>query len=358
MSRFTREGRVFFVEEPIFDAASARMEASEVLPNLWVCTPHLPESLPPPVVERLQRELLEQLVREREVVKPIVWFYTPMALPFAEGIDASLVVYDVMDELSAFRGAPPELLDRETQLYAHADLVFTGGQSLYESKRSRHAAVYAFPSSVDAAHFAQARNRGEDPPDQRSVPDMRLGFFGVIDERMDLELIASLARARPNYQIVMIGPVVKIPESSLPRLPNIHYLGGKSYGELPAYIAGWQVAIMPFALNEATRFISPTKTLEYLAAGKPIVSTAVKDVVSPYGDNGVVHIADEGSFPEVVDAAFATDLNQHIQVCDRVLERTSWDKTWSEMHELITGSVERKSRASVPQKGSSSCSTI
>lgn len=358
MSRFARKGRVFFVEEPIEIAGSARMEATEVAPNLWVCTPHLPTGTNRESAEMLQRELVDGLLKERDISQPIVWFYTPMALPLAIHIRPALVIYDCMDELSGFRDAPAELVERERQLFAQADLVFTGGQSLYEAKRRLHPAVFAFPSSVDRVHFARAREPQLDPPDQAPILGPRLGFFGVLDERMDVRLLARLAEERPQYQLVLIGPVVKISEAALPRLPNIHYLGAKQYRELPSYIGEWDVAIMPFALNEATRFISPTKTLEYLAAGKPIVSTAIRDVVSPYGESGLVQIADQGSFGAAVDRALGTDLGQYRESCDRVLERTSWDKTWYEMFELITGSVKHGARASVPQKGESTCSII
>jgi glycosyltransferase involved in cell wall biosynthesis len=357
MSRFAARQRVFFVEEPVREPGPSHMEVHEALPNLWVCTPHVAPDVSQEASEDLQRTLLERLLCEREVTKPLLWFYTPMALPLTAALDPSLVVYDCMDELSGFQGAPPELVSRERQLFSRADLVFTGGQSLYEAKRLQHAAVAAFPSSVDARHFASARSPSEDPPDQRDIPPNRLGFFGVIDERMDLSLLATLARARPHYQLVMIGPVVKISEESLPQAPNIHYLGPKSYDELPAYIAGWQVALMPFALNDATRFISPTKTLEYMAAGKPCVSTAIRDVVSPYGESGLVAIANEHTFPGAVDTMFSLDLKGYRRACDRVLERTSWDKTWAAMAELID-IASCGSRAPSSTRGSASCSTI
>jgi UDP-galactopyranose mutase len=335
------------------------MVVEEVLPNLHVCTPHLPLAAQESELaqrEALARQLLERLLVTREVSRPTLWFYTPMALTLAVNIEPALVVYDCMDELSAFRGAPPELVAREHELLKRADLVFTGGQSLFEAKRDQHPAIRAFPSSVDAQHFASARVLSQEPPDQRSISGERLGFFGVIDERMDLELLAALARARPNYQLVMIGPVVKISEADLPRADNIHYLGPKTYAELPAYIAGWKVALMPFALNESTRFISPTKTLEYMAAGKPIVSTAIRDVVLPYGESGMVHIADERSFPQAVDVAAATERDAYLAACDRILERTSWDATWFAMAELLSNST-RDRRGSTHERDDDSCST-
>lgn len=349
--------RVFFVEEPVRECGPPWMDVQEVLPNLWVCTPRVAPGASQAESEDIQRALLQQLLREREVTEPLLWFYTPMALPLTVGIVPCLVIYDCMDELSGFKGAPPNLVSREHELLARANLVFTGGHSLCGAKRSQHHAVTAFPSSVDATHFASARAPAQDPPDQRDIPANRVGFFGVIDERMDLSLLSTLARARPNYQLVMIGPVVKIDEASLPRQPNIHYLGAKNYGELPAYIAGWQVALMPFALNQATRFISPTKTLEYMAAGKPCVSTAIRDVVSPYGESGLVTIADEQSFPAAVDALFLLDKKNYQAACDRVLEQTSWDKTWSAMAALVNDAL-RRSSVPISARWSDSYSTL
>lgn len=351
MVRFAAEGRVFYVEEPIHDDGPARLVVTEPSASLFVVTPHLPHGLSRQESDRQQRKLLGDLVRERGVHAPLFWFYTPMSLDVAPAVAPCLVVYDCMDELSAFHGAPPELLDHENRLFAMADLVFTGGQSLYESKRSRHRSVHAFPSSVDLAHFAKARERIADPADQAAIGHPRVGFFGVVDERMDAALLGRLAAERPHYQFVVIGPVVKIDPASLPRRDNIHYLGSKKYDELPSYLAGWDVATMPFALNEATRFISPTKTLEYLAADKPVVSTAIRDVVTPYGDAGIVRIADAASFADAVDEALACDREQHRSRAEAVLRATSWDKTWSSMRELIELAL--RARRSLPKTAAS-----
>lgn len=359
MSRFARNGwRVLFVEEPRCDSDSSRLETSEVMPNLWVCTPHLGRNIGAALSESTQRELVQGLLTRFGFVQPLLWFYTPMAVTIATGIKASLVVYDCMDELSCFRGAPKELVDRERLLFARADLVFTGGRSLYEAKRELHPAVHAFPSSVDREHYLRARVSQPDPEDQRQLSFPRLGYFGVIDERIDLGLIAYLAQARPAAQIVMVGPTVKVELASLPRAPNIHYLGQKTYAELPGYIAGWQVAMMPFALNDATRFISPTKTLEYLAAGKPVVSTAIRDVVSPYGECGMVSIADQDTFPSAIDRALDSATKADYAACDHFLDQTSWDKTWAEMFGLVTGALKRTLRTTASQKGDDSCLTI
>jgi UDP-galactopyranose mutase len=218
---------------------------------------------------------------------------------------------------------------------------------LYEAKKHRHPNVHAFPSSVDVPHFMQARAPQAEPEDQKILNHPRLGFYGVIDERMDLELIAGLAAARPGWNIVLIGPIVKIEEASLPRAANLHYLGSKSYAALPSYASGWDVALLPFARNESTEFISPTKTPEYLAAGLPVVSTSIRDVRNPYEALGLARIADTvESFVAACDAALDEPLGAHLAAADRFLAQLSWDKTWQRMSELVERAIERRAELS------------
>jgi glycosyltransferase involved in cell wall biosynthesis len=347
MSRFARERRVFFVEEPLVAYGLPRLVVRRAPEGVIVATPHLPAGAADP--EEIQREMLDGLVAEHGVVRPVLWVYTPMALGYARHLPASVTVYDCMDELSAFANAPRSLLEREQQLFDRAHVVFTGGQTLYESKRHRHRHVFPFPSSVDVAHFARARAALPEPPDQAALPRPRLGFFGVVDERMDLALVAAVARAQPEWQVVVIGPVAKISTDDLPRAPNLHWLGHRSYEELPAYVGGWDVALMPFALNESTRFISPTKTPEYLAAGRPVVSTPIRDVVRPYGERGLVRIA-EG--PERFVGAIGEALREQratwLPEVDALLATTSWDATWRAMKRHVDDAHEpgRSRRAS------------
>lgn len=330
MTRCARDRRVFFVEEPVFEAGIQPHLGVELSSGVHVIVPRLPTGLNESAVIRLQRRLLDGLIRTEDVRDYALWYYTPMALAFTDHLTPRAIVYDCMDELSAFKDAPTLLSTREAELMRRAALVLTGGQSLYEAKRQQHANIHPFPSSVDVAHFAQARRLTQAPADQRSLPRPRLGFFGVIDERMDLALIEGVANARPDWQIVLLGPVVKIDQATLPRRSNIHYLGSKHYDELPHYVAGWDVALLPFARNDATRFISPTKTPEYLAAGRPVVSTSIRDVVRPYGQQGLVRIADEvPDFIDACEAAMAEDTSERITLADAFLRQTSWDGTWS-----------------------------
>ena len=364
LSRAARTRRVFFIEEPVFDDGSMYLELSQRDCGVWVGVPHLPEGLQSSVaLEAVQRGMIDRLFRERAIRDYVAWYYTPMALSFARSLRPLATVYDCMDELSAFKNAPPELGERERELFKRAALVFTGGQSLYEAKRNQHHAVYAFPSSIDHPHFAQARDIAVKPEDQERIPHPRLGFFGVIDERLDLELLDGLAAARPDWHIVMVGPVVKIDSASLPRRPNIHYLGSKSYKELPAYLAGWDVALLLFARNDSTRFISPTKTPEYLAAGKPVVSTSIQDVVRAYEASGMVRIADTtDDFVEAVEAALSEPSHyrsEWLARVDEVLAHTSWDQTWEQMSQLIENAVSaRRAFLASAQQGAEAKSRV
>jgi UDP-galactopyranose mutase len=272
-----------------------------------------------------------------------------MSLGFSDTSAASLVVFDCMDELSAFDHAPAELVLRERALMGKADLVFTGGHSLFDAKKRLHSNAHAFPSSVDVPHFAQAREVSADPHDMAGIPHPRIGYYGVIDERMDIALLDAVAAARPDWHWVMVGPVVKISQENLPRRPNIHYLGGKGYPELPAYLGSWDVAMMPFALNASTKFISPTKTPEYLAGGKPVVSTAITDVIRGYGASGLVRIVDGcDSMIAAIEEALAKDAGQASfhEAADVVLKGMSWDRTCSEMTALMAGELRDTTAAS------------
>ncbi|WP_434042554.1 MULTISPECIES: glycosyltransferase family 1 protein [Sorangium] len=348
LTRCARRRRVFFFEEPLLDSELPRLEeAASEHRGVCVATPHLPAGVGPSRASAMQRELLDGMMKRHGITDHVLWYYTPMALSFSRHLAPAATVYDCMDELSAFAGAPPALKEREAELLRLSDLVFAGGASLYEAKRALHPSVHALPSSVDVAHFARARaaSRAE-PADQAGIPRPRLGFFGVLDERLDVDLIAAVAALRPAWQIVLVGPVAKIDPSTLPRAPNIHLLGQKRYEELPAYLGGWDVALLPFARNEATRFISPTKTPEYLAGGKPVVSTSIRDVVQPYGELGLVRIADAPrDFVAAVEAALAEDRGPLLARADDLLGQRSWDATWATIERLLEGALERRARA-------------
>ncbi|HEY4338223.1 MAG TPA: glycosyltransferase, partial [Puia sp.] len=243
------------------------------------------------------------------------------------------VVYDCMDELSAFLFAPPALKRNETALLKWANIVFTGGNSLYRSKRHLHGNIYPFPSSIDKNHFRAARNFTLDPADQAGISGPRIGFFVVIDERLDIALLRQVATLRPEWNFILIGPVVKIDPAILPVKKNIHYLGPKNYADLPAYLGGWNIAMMPFAMNASTRFISPTKTPEYLAGGKPVIAPSIADVIEPYGDLGLVHIADTSEqFIQAAEEILQQGPSlRWLNKVDAFLKEMSWDDTVREM---------------------------
>jgi glycosyltransferase involved in cell wall biosynthesis len=351
LSRLARRWHVVFIEEPVPGAASDHMELiEEAAPNVDVWRPHLRGSqygFHPEHKAAMQR-LVAQHIREQRLDDYWVWFYTPMALPMADKLSPRGIVYDCMDELSMFRGAPPELLDQEIALFKSADVVFTGGRSLYASKRGRHPNVHCLPSSVDARHFCASET---DHPLQAHLPRPRLGYCGVIDERIDLGVIAGIAQARPEWELVMVGPTAKIDPADLPQAPNIHWLGQQDYQDLPAFINGWDVCLMPFALNDATRFISPTKTLEYMACGKPVVSTAIRDVVEPYGH--VVPIcADAAGFVAACDkflSRTAAERASHQQELAAIISRTSWDATAGAMEQLIAKAEAARHARELPE---------
>ncbi len=348
MVRAARDRRVFFVEEPVGRDGRPGLELIG-RDGLTVVRPHLPEGLSPAGRDEALRELIDDLFAGEDIHDPWLWYCTPAALPWTRHLAASAVVYDCMDELTAFRNAPPLLVTLEAELLARADIVFTGGMSLYEAKAHRHPRVHAVPSAVDLRHFARARQPGPDPSDQAAIPHPRIGYHGVIDERLDVDLIRSLAAARPDWRIVLVGPVAKLAPDELPTGPTIHHLGPRSYETLPDYLRGWDVAIMPFALNDATHFISPTKTPEYLAGGKAVVSTPIRDVVEPYGRLGLVHIADTAdAFVEAVDEVLRDGHPASRERVDALLAHMSWDSTWTRMHGLVTDATPRRRRLPIP----------
>jgi len=342
MSRLAGRWRVLFVEEPVFCDGPAWLEVREVAPQLQVLVPHTPVAAPGFHDDQLAalQTLLDARFRAERLRADVAWLYTPMALPLVQTVDPACVVYDCMDELSAFRNAPRQLRQRESALMKTAALVLTGGPSLYEARRGLHPNVVCLPSAVDEAHFARNANGPQAAEAQRlqgDLPHPRLGFFGVIDERLDTCLVAALAEARPGWSIVMVGPVVKIDPAALPRRDNLHWLGMQPYERLPHLLAGWDVALMPFAMNESTRFISPTKTLEYMAGGKPVVSTPVTDVVSLYGD--AVEIAsDAPAFVQACDRLLAEDAaerGRRAQAMRDAVARYSWDRSADTVHALL-----------------------
>jgi len=355
LTRAARDYDIFFIEEPIFEGEEFTFKEFTREGGVTVIQPVMPVGTSATDSQFHQGDVANRIAARAGQAPIYLWYYSPMALAFGHRIAADLVIFDKMDELSAFAFAPPELRAWEASLMDTADLVFTGGVSLQRAAVGRNPSVHCFPSSIDTAHFGKARDTDlADPADQVEIAQPRLGFFGVIDERIDLGLIADVARLRPNWQLVMVGPTAKIDPAGLPRAANIHWLGNKSYGELPAYLSHWDIGWMPFALNESTRFISPTKTPEFLAAGLPLLSTPIHDVVEPYGRQGLVEIvANAQALVEAGDRLLAEAripgaTAARRAAADRHLMAGSWDTTWAAMRALIDAAL--ATPAGVPQK--------
>ena len=345
LSRLAQRGHVLFVEEPVYldDIPTARLDVSLPLPRVHRAVPLLPGSLRGQYDASIA--VIRDLVRRQIAAdgplggafhRPVQWFYTPMPAPAMIGaFDERAVVYDCMDELSKFRFAPTELVDRERYLVANADVVFTGGYKLWQAKSRHHANVHFFGCGVDVDHFARARSEELSlAPELVGLGRKVMGYFGVIDERIDYDLLAKLAHENSDAELVMVGPVVKVDPSELPQGPNIRWLGQRAYAELPSYVKGFDVCLMPFALNEATEYINPTKTLEYMAAGKPIVSTAVSDVVHNF--TPVVTVAETDD--DFVTATAAAMQNPDASMIARGVEQAranTWESIVARMERIV-----------------------
>jgi glycosyltransferase involved in cell wall biosynthesis len=336
MTRFARRSRVVFIEEPVIGEGEQGLECFSPSAGVEVWRPRISHGAPGFHDDHipLLQQLIADAIAQKNVANYWIWLYTPMAMPLISELTPRGIIYDCMDELRLFKNAPKQLMQRENALFRAADLVFTGGPSLYNAKKGRHPNVHCFPSSVDAKHFCP--NSG-DHPLQALLPRPRLGYCGVIDERIELTLLDQIASLHPEWQVIMVGPIAKIDPAMLPRRPNIHWVGQQPYEDLPSFICGWDVCLMPFALNETTSFISPTKMLEYMACGRPSVSTSIRDVVEPYGH--VVSIADSPeSFVAACEEALARSQEQraaHAQALAAAIASTSWDRTAFAMAELI-----------------------
>ena len=349
LSRFAKRSHVLFVEEPIYldDVGEAHLGLSQPMERVHRVVPMLPGALRGEYdasIAVIRESLRQQLAPDGALgglfARPIQWFYTPMPAPAMIGaFDERAVVYDCMDELSQFRFAPAALVDRERYLMAQADVVFAGGYKLSQSKAKYHQNVHFFGCGVDVAHFATARSADLDVPREiASLERPVIGYYGVIDERIDYDLLRTLATSLADTALVMVGPAVKVDPAELPKAENIHWLGQRQYAELPAHVKGFDVCLMPFALNEATEYINPTKTLEYMAAGKPIVSTAISDVVHNF--TPVVAVADSPA--EFVAAVSAAIERPNAELIARGLEQAranSWESIVSRMERIIRDAV-------------------
>lgn len=331
ISRMAKQFKILFIEEPCQLEGQSDSQLIEVSPMLYVLKPNVHH------IDDIYT-ILPQYVNNSTSIS-IGWFYSPYFFSLINHFDFTTVVYDCIDELSLFKDTPSPLIAQEQYLLASADIVFTGGKSLYESKALLHNNIHCFPSSVDQAHFAKALQAIALPEEIASFPASIVGYCGVIDERIDFSLLDEIAVLEPDVSFVMIGPVAKISEHKLPKRTNIHYLGMKDYRVLPNYIKAFDIAMMPFALNNATKYISPSKTLEYMAAYKPIVSTVIKDVVHDYG-HCITIIQTAQDFAKAIKENYADFPDPIAQrEYSSILKNTSWDSTVTAMQSLIKETI-------------------
>lgn len=338
MSHAAKKWRVFYIEDPIFDTDTKvpDYEVKELKKHtgLFVVSIRLPETSSKVDTKNAMHKLLGKLCAEYKINNFGTWYYSPMGIQYTYELYPRVVVYDCT---SPIRTAQPSLIDIENELISQSDLVFTNGNALFEAKQNWHPQVYNFPSSIDKEHFMQARLQLPEPADQEEILCPRLGLYGAIDECFDAELLRALAHRRPDWQFVLVGPVVGIDEDTLPKAENIHYLGEKSYQEMPSYISGWNAALILVSTDKTKQVQVPTRTPEYLAAFKPIVATPVADIISPYQEMGLVNVAENVfEFETAIEEVLSDDKRkQWKKNIDEFLKTNSWDIMWQQMRHLI-----------------------
>jgi len=352
LSRLSKKHRILFVEGPILHDENiepyAELKPSEKYPNVIVMQTYFPSSRfhDGEWVDAKRRELLDDVLcgpLKGKFERSVQWFYDPMAVEAHLGQHGAIsTVYDCMDELSQFKFCPPALIERESRLLAAADVVFAGGRKMWQSKSRYNSNAHFYGCGVDVNHFGKAQlSSTEIPEDIRHLEGPILGYFGVVDERLDYDLIAQLAAARPDWHIVMVGPTAKVDPADFPRAENIHWMGGRDYSQLPSYTKAFDLALMPFALNEATEYINPTKALEYMATATPIVSTPVPDVVSNFAS--VVKISSSSEeFVELCQQQVAQFDQVAVERGLKMASENTWDAIVAKLEKHIDEALSRK----------------
>ncbi|MBI2513558.1 MAG: glycosyltransferase [Opitutae bacterium] len=349
LSRLAARHPVLFVECYCADVeqATLRSHGAPGHPNVTVLQMLLPQArwADGDFIDAERRRLL-QTFRRGDLGKfndPVLWFNDPMAvIAFAGHCGERAIVYDCMDELAQFAGAPPQLRDRERELLLKADVVFCGGRKMRDKRKPYNAHCYFYGTGVDSEHFGQARSESlAVDPAVAALPGKVLGYFGVIDERIDYELLARLADALSRCSIALVGPTAKVDAAALPQRKNLHWLGRRDYADLPAITKGFSVCLMPFARNAATEFINPTKALEYMATGRPIVATAIDEVRTNFGN--VCRIARSvGEFIAFCSDELERPSRLRVRRGLQLAAQNTWEAITAEMDALLVAACARR----------------
>lgn len=345
LSACARVRPAVFFEQPHFDASEPFLDITHTPERVVLAVPHLPPRMTALEAEQAQRDMLDDLLRELDEDMPVLWYYSPLALGFSDHLRASAIVYDCLEQLESRDDATSELHERERTLLERADVVFTCSYGLFQRMRrtTQHPNIHPFVSSIDLEFFQRAREAPLEPPSQQQVDEPRIGFYGSIDQSVDLQLLTELACARPDLQLVLLGPLVGLDPDDLPCVPNLHWLGVPTPEQIPAYLAGWDVVMLPLAHTDTVNSSAATRAAECLAAGKPVVSTSVADIVEPWGRAGLVWLGDDaGEFADAIDDALASDRSARLEHGDDYLADHTWLATWCAMWMHIERAMETR----------------
>ena len=364
LRRCARDRRVYFVEPPVLDTDSeVTLERVADDGGVVVCVPHLPAGIEPAQAEAHLAYLLDQLVAREDLQRPVLWLDSPALLAACHHLSARAVVYDCVDPAPLGGDAPARVVDRERLLLAHADLVLTPSHALHERLRGEHPAAHAVPSAIDPAPLARARALVPEPDDQAAIPHPRIGYAGPIDARLDLALVELVAMMRPELHFVFLGDTAELEAASLPQAPNLHWLGARRPDQLPAYLAGWEVAMLPLVRPGRPELASPTAAPSFLAAGCAVVATSARDVVRPWGEQGLAWIGDSpAAFACAIDNALAEERDRRLARVDRFLAEAGWDHVWDDVWSLIEAAARTRARrarpAAAPTAGAGSVASV
>lgn len=336
-SRYAQKRRVFYFEEPSFGQTEIpRLHIRDTFENVMVVTPHLPNPIKSNQIDSILRELIDELIFEEEIINFTLWLQTPRAFRYARDIDATTIIYECMEDYDNINNFSENLFQVEKELMENSDIIFVVSEALYQKKKFQHHNIHVFPNSADYFHFIQSRDFILDPYDQIHIPHPRIGFYGIIDQSIDLKLIDEIAQIREDLNFVFIGPLKDTKFSQLPTRKNIYYLEQKDYNLIPLYVAEWDCGLLPFCINEVTQYSSPHQTAELLMAGKPIVATHIPDISIRFGKKSLAKMASNAEdFSEKIDKAILESKEQKWkELIDNELKNETWDQVFKKMCDI------------------------